>query len=748
MRKEWRGFTGTKWLDEVNMRDFIQNNYTVYDGDEKFLAGPTASTEKLWGMLKELQKQERAKGGVLDMETEIVSSMTAYGPAYIGEGTKELEKVVGLQTDKPLKRAFMPYGGIKMAEQACTTYGYKPSEKLHEIFTKYCKTHNDGVFDAYTEEMKIVRHNHILTGLPDTYGRGRIVGDYRRVALYGVDFLIEEKKKDLLNCGCGEMTEYVIRLREEISMQIRALEEMKEMAKIYGYDISQPANNAREAVQWLYFGYLAAIKTQNGAAMSVGRVSTFLDIYIQRDFAEGTLTEEEAQELIDHIVMKFRMVKFARIPSYNQLFSGDPVWATLEVGGMGMDGRSMVTKNDFRFLHTLENMGPSPEPNLTVLYSSRLPEAFKHYAAKISIITSSIQYENDDVMRPIWGDDYSICCCVSATQTGKEMQFFGARANLAKCVLYAISGGVDGKTREQCGPALRPIEGDVVTYDEFMPRFMNMMEWLADIYVNTLNLIHYMHDKYFYEAAELALIDTDLRRTFATGIAGFSHVVDSISAIKYAKVNIVRDETGFPLEFKTEGDFPRYGNDDDRADDIAVWLLKTFMTMIRKHNTYRNSEPTTSILTITSNVVYGKYTGNLPDGRPAAAPLSPGANPSYGAEKNGLLASLNSVAKLPYEYALDGISNTQTISPDTLGHNDEERTKTLVGVMDGYFDRGAHHLNVNVFGVDKLVDAMEHPEKEEYANFTIRVSGYAVKFIDLTREQQLDVIARQSHEKM
>ena len=748
MRKEWRGFTGTKWLDEVNMRDFIQNNYTVYDGDEKFLAGPTASTEKLWGMLKELQKQERAKGGVLDMETEIVSSMTAYGPAYIGEGTKELEKVVGLQTDKPLKRAFMPYGGIKMAEQACITYGYKPSEKLHEIFTKYCKTHNDGVFDAYTEEMKIVRHNHILTGLPDTYGRGRIVGDYRRVALYGVDFLIEEKKKDLLNCGCGEMTEYVIRLREEISMQIRALEEMKEMAKIYGYDISQPANNAREAVQWLYFGYLAAIKTQNGAAMSVGRVSTFLDIYIQRDFAEGTLTEEEAQELIDHIVMKFRMVKFARIPSYNQLFSGDPVWATLEVGGMGMDGRSMVTKNDFRFLHTLENMGPSPEPNLTVLYSSRLPEAFKHYAAKISIITSSIQYENDDVMRPIWGDDYSICCCVSATQTGKEMQFFGARANLAKCVLYAISGGIDGKTREQCGPALRPIEGDVVTYDEFMPRFMNMMEWLADIYVNTLNLIHYMHDKYFYEAAELALIDTDLRRTFATGIAGFSHVVDSISAIKYAKVNIVRDETGFPLEFKTEGDFPRYGNDDDRADDIAVWLLKTFMTMIRKHNTYRNSEPTTSILTITSNVVYGKYTGNLPDGRPAATPLSPGANPSYGAEKNGLLASLNSVAKLPYEYALDGISNTQTISPDTLGHNDEERTKTLVGVMDGYFDRGAHHLNVNVFGVDKLVDAMEHPEKEEYANFTIRVSGYAVKFIDLTREQQLDVIARQSHEKM
>ena len=741
MKKAWRGFTGTKWLDEVNMRQFIQDNYNCYDGDASFLEKPTEATNKLWGMLKELQKQERAKGGVLDMETEVVSSMTAYGPGYIGEDTKELEKIVGLQTDKPLKRAFMPYGGIKMAEQACTTYGYEPSEKLHEIFTKYCKTHNDGVFDAYTDEMKLVRHNHILTGLPDTYGRGRIVGDYRRVALYGVDFLINEKAKDLRNCGDGTMTEEVIRLREEISMQIKALKEMKEMAAIYGYDISEPANNAREAVQWLYFGYLAAIKTQNGAAMSVGRISTFLDIYIQRDFNEGTLTEAEAQELIDHLVMKFRMVKFARIPSYNQLFSGDPVWATLEVAGLGMDGRSMVTKNDFRFLHTLENMGPSPEPNLTVLYSSRLPKHFKDYAAKISISTSSIQYENDDVMRPIWGDDYSICCCVSATQTG-------ARANLAKCVNYAISGGIDGKTREQCGPAYRPIEGDVVTYDEFMPRFMDMMEWLTGVYVNTLNLIHYMHDKYFYEAAELALIDTDVRRTFATGIAGFSHVVDSISAIKYAKVNIIRDETGFPVEYKTEGDFPRYGNDDDRADEIAVWLLKTFMNMIRKHHTYRKSEPTTSILTITSNVVYGKFTGNTPDGRPAGAPLAPGANPSYGAEQNGLLASLNSTAKIPYEYALDGISNTQTISPDALGHNEEERISTLVGVMDGYFNRGAHHLNVNVFGVDKLIDCMEHPEKEEYANFTIRVSGYAVKFIDLTREQQMDVIARRAHGSM
>ncbi|MBF1452174.1 formate C-acetyltransferase [Prevotella pallens] len=748
MREEWRGFSGTKWLDEVNMREFIQANYTGYNGNEDFLVGPTEATNKLWGKLKELQKEERAKGGVLDMETEVVSSATAYGPGYIDESLKSLEKVVGLQTDKPLKRAFMPYGGIKMAEQACTTYGYQPSEKLHEIFTKYCKTHNDGVFDAYTDEMKIVRHNHILTGLPDTYGRGRIVGDYRRVALYGVDFLINEKKKDLKNCGDGVMTEEIIRLREEISMQIKALNELKAMAQIYGYDISNPAKNAREAVQWLYFGYLSAIKTQNGAAMSVGRISTFLDIYINRDLQEGTLTEDEAQELIDHIVMKFRMVKFARIPSYNQLFSGDPVWATLEVAGLGMDGRSMVTKTDFRFLHTLENMGPSPEPNLTVLYSPALPEGFKKYAAKISVKTSSIQYENDEVMRPVWGDDYSICCCVSATQTGKEMQFFGARANLAKCLTYAISGGIDYKTREQCGPAYRPIEGDIVTYEEFMPKFIDMMEWLADIYVNTLNLIHYMHDKYFYEAAELALIDTDVRRTFATGIAGFSHVVDSISAIKYAKVKIVRDETGFPLDFETEDEFPRYGNDDERADEIAVWLLKTFMTMIKKHHTYRHSEPTTSILTITSNVVYGKYTPAMPDGRPAGAPLSPGANPSYGAEQNGLLASLNSVAKLPYEYALDGISNTQTIAPSTLGKTEEERTNTLVGVMDGYFSRGAHHLNVNVFGVEKLIDAMEHPEKEEYANFTIRVSGYAVKFIDLTREQQEDVIARQAHGKM
>ena len=748
MRTEWQGFKKSLWQDEVNVRDFIQNNYTPFDGDESFLAGPTEATKKLWGRLQELQAEERAKGGVLDMETEVVSGINAYGPAYIDESMKDLETVVGLQTDKPLKRAFMPYGGIKMAEQACTTYGYQPSEKLHDIFTNYVKTHNDGVFDAYTAEMKHVRHNHILTGLPDTYGRGRIVGDYRRVALYGIDFLISEKKRELSEMGDREMIDEVIRLREEVSMQIKALAALKEMAASYGFDISRPAANAREAVQWLYFGYLGAVKTQNGAAMSVGRVSTFLDIYIDRDIKAGTLTEEQAQELIDHLVMKFRMVKFARIPSYNQLFSGDPVWATLEVAGLGQDGRSMVTKNDYRFLHTLINMGPSPEPNLTVLYSKRLPENFKRFAAWISVKTSSIQYENDDVMRPIWGDDYSICCCVSATQTGKEMQFFGARANLAKCLTYAISGGVDSKTREQCGPAYRPIEGDVLTYEEFLPRFMDMMDWLASVYVKTLNLIHYMHDKYFYEAAEMALIDTNVRRTFATGIAGFSHVVDSICAIKYAKVNIIRDETGFPLEFKTEGDFPRYGNDDERADKIAVWLLKTFMSMIRKYHTYRNSEPTTSILTITSNVVYGKYTSNMPDGRKAGTPLAPGANPSYGAERNGLLASLNSVAKLPYEYALDGISNTQTISPDALGHDDDERAATLVSVMDGYFSQGAHHLNVNVFGVDKLKDAMEHPEKPEYANFTIRVSGYAVKFIDLTREQQLDVIARQAHERL
>jgi formate C-acetyltransferase len=745
---QWNGFKGRLWKEEINVRDFVQNNYKPYDGDESFLEGPTEATNKLWGRLQELQKEERAKGGVLDMETKVVAGLTAYGPGYIDESMKELEQVVGLQTDKPLKRAFMPYGGIKMAEESCKNYGYEPDPELHKIFTEYHKTHNQGVFDAYTPEMRKARHSHIITGLPDTYGRGRIVGDYRRVALYGIDFLMEEKKKDHANCGCGTMTDDVIRLREEISDQYKALAGMKKMAESYGYDISKPATNAKEAVQWLYFGYLAAIKTQNGAAMSVGRVSTFLDIYIQRDLEAGTLTEKEAQELIDHFVMKCRMVKFARITSYNELFSGDPTWATLEVGGTGIDGRSMVTKNDFRFLHTLENMGPSPEPNLTVLYSSRLPESFKKYAAKISVDTSSIQYENDDVMKVTWGDDYSICCCVSATQTGKEMQFFGARANLAKCLLYAINGGVDVKNREQVGPAYKPVTSEYLDYDEVVDKFDAMMDWLADLYVNTLNLIQYMHDKYYYEAAEMALIDTDVKRTFATGIAGFSHVVDSLSAIKYAKVKTVRDETGIVVDYEIEGDFPKYGNDDDRADDIAVWLLKTFLEKIKKRHTYRDSEATTSILTITSNVVYGKYTGAMPDGRKAGTPLAPGANPSYGAEQNGLLASLNSLTKLPYEWALDGISNTQTMNPDALGHNEEERINNLVNVMDGYFDQGAHHLNVNVFGKDKLLDAMEHPEKPEYANFTIRVSGYAVKFIDLTKEQQMDVISRTFHDRM
>lgn len=747
-KTEWKGFNGRLWKEEINVRQFIQDNYTPYDGDEEFLAGPTQATDKLWSILQGLQKEERKKNGVLDMETEIASDITAYGPGYIDESFKDLEQIVGLQTDKPLKRAFLPNGGIKMAVQACETYGYKVNPKLKEIFTKYRKTHNTAVFDAYTPEMMKVRHNKILTGLPDTYGRGRIVGDYRRVALYGIDLLIEEKLNDKMHCGDGTMTDDVIRLREEIAEQIKCLKQMKEMAQSYGYDISRPAQNAKEAIQWLYFGYLAAIKTQNGAAMSIGRVSTFLDIYIERDLKNGVLTEEQAQELIDHFTMKLRMVKFARIPSYNELFSGDPVWATLDVAGTGVDGRSFVTKTDFRFLHTLENMGPSPEPNLTVLYSSSLPEAFKDYAARISIKTSSVQYENDDVMKPIWGDDYAICCCVSATQTGKEMQFFGARANLAKCLLYAINGGVDEKTGQQVGPAYRPITSEYLDYDEVIAKYDEMMDWLVGIYVNTLNLIQYMHDKYFYEASQLALMDTDLKRTFATGIAGFSHVVDSLSAIKYAKVKVIRDENGISKDFEIEGDFPRYGNDDDRADEIAVWLLKTFMTKLKKHHTYRNSEPTTSILTITSNVVYGKVTGAMPDGRPAGVPLSPGANPSYGAEKNGLLASLNSLTKLHYEWALDGISNTQTINPGALGNNEDERVKNLVQVMDGYFDQGAHHLNVNVFGKEKLIDAMEHPEKEEYANFTIRVSGYAVKFIDLTREQQLDVIARTCHEHL
>ena len=751
----WEGFTPGHWNDDVNVRDFIQKNYTPYDGDESFLEGPTERTNRLWGKLQEYQKQERAKGGVLDMETDVVSDIDAYGPAYIDESMKDDEQIVGLQTDKPLKRAFMPYGGIRMAEEALTTYGYTPNPQLHEIFTKYHKTHNEAVFDAYTPEMITARHCHIVTGLPDTYGRGRIVGDYRRVALYGIDYLIKKKAEDKAATGHNDMmTGKVVRLREEIAEQIKALKKMKKLAESYGFDISKPAKTAKEAVQWLYFGYLSAIKQQNGAAMSVGRISTFLDIYITRDLNKGLITEKDAQELIDHLTMKFRMVKFARIPSYNELFSGDPVWATLEVAGIGMDGRSMVTKNDYRFLHTLENMGPAPEPNLTVLYSSDLPDNFKKYAAKISVDTSSIQYENDDVMKPVWGDDYSICCCVSATQTGKEMQFFGARANLAKALLYSINGGKDEKFKDkqghhiQVGPEIAPMTSDVLDYDEVVHKYDLTLDWLAGLYVNILDLIHYMHDKYYYESAEMALIDTNVRRTFATGIAGFSHVVDSLSAIKYAKVTAVRDEEGVTTDFKIEGDFPKYGNDDPRADEIAVKLLKTFMGKLKKFHTYRDSDATTSILTITSNVVYGEATGATPDGRKAFTPFAPGANPAYGAEQNGLLASLNSVAKLPYEYALDGISNTQTMTPDSLGHDEEEREDKLVNVLDGYFDQGAHHLNVNVFGREKLLDAMDHPEKPEYANFTIRVSGYAVKFIDLTRKQQLDVINRTFHDHM
>ena len=778
MREEWNGFkAGRLWQDEVNVREFIQLNYTPYDGDSKFLAAPTKATKELFDELQRLQKAEynkksvgldgKERSGVLDLDTDIVTGITSHKPGYIfADGSKkDLEQVVGLQTDKPLKRAFMPFGGIRMAEQSCEMYGYKPNAELHKIFTEYHKTHSDAVFQVYNPEIRKARSAHILTGLPDTYGRGRIVGDYRRIALYGIDFLIKEKQKDFANIGDGTMTDDVIRLREEVAEQIKCLGQMKEMAASYGFDISKPAKTAKEAFQWLYFGYLAAIKTQNGAAMSVGRIATFLDIYIERDLKNGVITEEQAQELVDHIVMKFRMVRFARIESYNQLFSGDPIWATLEVAGLGQDGRSMVTKNDYRFLHTLENMGPSPEPNITVLYSKRLQENFRKYAAKISIDTSSIQYENDDIMRPIWGDDYSICCCVSATQTGKEMQFFGARANLAKALLYAINGGKDEEAGltpgAQVGPELAPITSEYLDYDEVMKKYDQMLEWLAGLYVNTLNAIHYMHDKYYYEAAELALIDTNVRRTFATGIAGFSHVVDSLSAIKYAKVKVLRrdinitDKKGNKIfapnmayDFKVEGDFPRYGQDDDRADEIAKWLLKTFIGKIKKHHTYRNAEPTTSILTITSNVVYGKATGALPNGRPAHAPFSPGANPSYGAETKGLVKSLNSVAKVPYEYSLDGISNTQTINPDALGHSEEERVDNLVNVMDGYFAKGAHHLNVNVFGVEKLKDCQAHPEKPEYANFTVRVSGYAVRFINLTKEQQDDVIARTCHASM
>ncbi|MGG6440293.1 formate C-acetyltransferase [Saccharococcus caldoxylosilyticus] len=739
----WRNFKGSKWKKSINVRDFILNNVTVYYGDESFLEGPTEATKKLWEQVMELSKQEREKGGVLDMDTSVVSTITSHGPGYLN---KDLEKIVGFQTDKPFKRALMPFGGIRMAQQSCEAYGYKVSDEIKKIFTEYRKTHNQGVFDVYTEEMKLARKAGIITGLPDAYGRGRIIGDYRRVALYGVDRLIEEKQKDLKNTGARTMTEDIIRLREEIAEQIRALNELKQMALNYGYDISKPARNAHEAFQWLYFAYLAAIKEQNGAAMSLGRVSTFLDIYIERDLQEGTLTEKEAQELVDHFVMKLRLVKFARTPEYNELFSGDPTWVTESIGGMAIDGRPLVTKNSFRFLHTLDNLGPAPEPNLTVLWSKQLPEAFKEYCAKMSIKTSSIQYENDDLMRVEFGDDYGIACCVSAMRIGKQMQFFGARANLAKALLYAINGGVDEKLKIQVGPEFAPITSEYLDYDEVMRKFDQVLEWLAELYINTLNVIHYMHDKYCYERMEMALHDTHVLRTMATGIAGLSVVVDSLSAIKYAKVKPICDENGIAVDFEIEGDFPKYGNNDDRVDQIAVDLVERFMTKLKKHKTYRDSKHTLSILTITSNVVYGKKTGNTPDGRRAGEPFAPGANPLHGRDTKGALASLSSVAKLPYEHALDGISNTFSIVPKALGKEEQTRVRNLVAILDGYMEKGGHHLNINVLNRETLLDAMEHPEK--YPQLTIRVSGYAVNFIKLTREQQIDVINRTFHETM
>ena len=741
--EQWNGFKGKVWQEEINVRDFIQQNYTLYEGDDSFLAGPTEATKALWAQVMDLNKQEREAGGVLDLDTKVVSTITSHGPGYLN---KELEKVVGFQTEKPFKRSLQPFGGIRMSEQSAEAYGFKIDEEISHIFRDWRKTHNQGVFDAYTPEMRAARRSGVITGLPDAYGRGRIIGDYRRVALYGVDRLIAEKQKDFANIGDGTMSDDVIRLREEVSEQYRALLELKELGNIYGFDISKPASNAREAFQWLYLGYLAAIKEQNGAAKSLGRTSTFLDIYVQRDLENGTLTEEQAQELVDHFVMKLRLVKFARTPEYNALFSGDPTWVTESIAGVGEDGRPLVTKNSFRFLHTLVNLGPAPEPNLTVLWSTRLPENFKLFAAKTSIKTSAIQYENDDVMRPEWGDDYGIACCVSAMRIGKQMQFFGARANLAKTLLYAINGGIDEKSKAQVGPKYQPITSEYLDYDEVMAKYNDMMEWICGLYLNTLNIIHYMHDKYSYERIEMALHDTEILRTMATGIAGFSVAVDSISAIKYAKVKTIRDEDGVVVDYEVEGDFPKYGNNDDRADEIAVWLLKEFMTKVKKHKTYRNSKHTTSILTITSNVVYGKKTGNTPDGRRAGEPFAPGANPMHGRDTHGALASLSSVAKVPYKYALDGISNTFSIIPKALGRELEVQEENLVSMLDGYASKGGHHLNINVFNRDTLLDAMEHPE--EYPQLTIRVSGYAVNFIKLTREQQLDVINRTMHESM
>ncbi|MBC1503900.1 formate C-acetyltransferase [Listeria booriae] len=743
MKEQWFEFTGGNWENEIDVRDFILKNYRLYEGDDTFLAGPTDATSQLWDQVMDLTKQERENGGVLDMDTKIVSTITSHNPGYLN---KDLETVVGVQTDVPFKRSLQPFGGIRMAELACEAYGYKVDEEISHIFRDWRKTHNQGVFDAYNDEMRAARKSGVITGLPDAYGRGRIIGDYRRVALYGVDRLIEDKKNDLKNTGLRTMSDDIIRLREELNEQIRALSELKQLGAQHGFDISKPAVTAQEAFQWLYFGYLAAIKEQNGAAMSLGRTSTFLDIFVERDLRNGVLTEEQAQEIVDHFIMKLRLVKFARTPDYNELFSGDPTWVTESIGGISEEGAPLVTKNSFRFLHTLNNLGPAPEPNLTVLWSTHLPSGFKKFCAKMSIKTSAIQYENDDVMRPKWGDDYGIACCVSAMRIGKQMQFFGARANLAKTLLYAINGGVDEKSKAQVGPAYQGITSEVLDYEEVMEKYDTMMEWIAELYLNTLNVIHYMHDKYSYERLEMALHDTHILRTMATGIAGLSVAADSLSAIKYAQVKPIRDENGIAVDFEIIGDYPKYGNNDDRVDEIAVNLLKSFMTKVKKHKTYRDSVHTTSVLTITSNVVYGKKTGNTPDGRRAGEPFAPGANPMHGRDTKGALASLSSVAKLPYEYGQDGISNTFSIVPKALGREDESQINNLVAMLDGYSTKMGHHLNINVFNRDTLLDAMEHPE--EYPQLTIRVSGYAVNFIKLTREQQLDVIHRTMHESM
>ncbi|CEP41587.1 formate C-acetyltransferase [Paraclostridium sordellii] len=736
----WKSFKDGKWSKEIDVRGFIQLNYTPYEGDASFLVKATENTNSLMDEMMELFKKERDNGGTLDVDTKTVSAIDAYKPGYLD---KEKEVVVGFQTDEPLKRAIMPYGGIRMVESSCKAYGFELDNEVKEIFTKYRKTHNQGVFDAYTDEMRLARKSGIITGLPDAYGRGRIIGDYRRVALYGVDRLIEDKVSQKSSLDVSVIDEDTIRLREEISDQIKALEALKRMAESYGFDISRPANNSREAVQWLYFAYLGAIKDQNGAAMSLGRTSTFLDIYFERDLRNGEITEEEVQELMDHFVMKLRMVKFLRTPEYNDLFSGDPTWVTESIGGMGIDGRTLVTKNSFRVLHTLYTLGPSPEPNLTVLWSNSLPKGFKDFCSKVSIDTSSIQYENDDLMRPYWGDDYGIACCVSAMRIGKQMQFFGARVNLAKTLLYSINGGVDEKLGIQVGPKFEKVNSEYLDYEEVMEKFDLFTDWLANLYINTLNVIHYMHDKYSYEALQMALHDRDVFRTMACGIAGLSVCVDSLSAIKYAKVKPIRNENGIAIDFEVEGDYPKYGNNDDRVDDIAINLVKNFMNKLKQNKTYRNSYPTQSILTITSNVVYGKKTGNTPDGRKAGDPFAPGANPMHGRDISGALASLSSVAKLPYEYSQDGISNTFSIIPGALGKDEEERVFNLTAMLDGYFGQGAHHLNVNVFDRAMLEDAMERPE--EYPRLTIRVSGYAVHFTKLTREQQLDIINRTFH---